>query len=64
MVKFQPKIKIPLALGIKNWGFQLKRVGGGSKNEKTHKKKKIKPLTALTRRSIEPRPVRQDWGFK
>ena len=34
MVKSRPKIKIPLALGIKNWGFQLKKAGGGSQNEK------------------------------
>ena len=34
------KIKIPFALCIKNWGFQLKRAGGGSQNEKMHKKMK------------------------
>ena len=33
-VKFWPKIKIPTALDIKNWGFQLKRAGGGSWDKK------------------------------
>ena len=33
-VKFWPKIKIPVALDIKNWGFQLKRAGGGSRDKK------------------------------
>ena len=32
-----------MALDIKNWGFQLKRVGGGSRNKK--KQKKIEALT-------------------
>ena len=39
---FLPKIKIPLALGIKNWGFQLKRVEEGSQDEKTYKRRKVK----------------------
>ena len=42
-VKFWPKIKIPLALDIKNWGFQLKMVGGGSRDKK--KQKEIETLT-------------------
>ena len=33
-VQFWPKIKILVALDIKNWGFQLKRVGGGSRDKK------------------------------
>ena len=37
-VKFCPKIKIPLALDIKIWGFQLKKVGEGSQDKKKHKK--------------------------
>ena len=37
MVKFRPKIKIPMALGIKNLEFQLKMAGGGSQNEKVRK---------------------------
>ena len=41
MVKFGPKIKIPLALDIKNWGFQLKMVGRGSRDEKMHKNQSI-----------------------
>ena len=49
MVKFQPKIKILLALGIKNWGLQLKRVGGGSQNEKVHKKLKIQNIDHVDR---------------
>ena len=36
-VKFWPKIKIPLALDIKNWGFQLKKVGRGSRDKKMQK---------------------------
>ena len=36
-VKFWLKIKIPLALDIKIWGFQLKRVGGGSWDKKKQK---------------------------
>ena len=47
MVKFQPKIKIPLALGIKTWGFQLKRAGGGSKNEKMRNFEKIKVIDRI-----------------
>ena len=34
MSNFLPKIKIPLALDIKNWGFQLKRARGGSRDKK------------------------------
>ena len=37
MVKFRTKIKISLALGIKNWGFQLKIARRGSQNEKVRK---------------------------
>ena len=33
-VKFWPKIKIPVALDIKIWGFQLKRAEGGSRDKK------------------------------
>ena len=36
-VKFWPKIKIPLALDIKNWGFQLKMARGGSRGKKMQK---------------------------
>ena len=44
MVNFLPKIKIPLALSIKNWGIQLekKNAEGGLRNEKVHKKGKVK----------------------
>ena len=41
MVKFWPKIKIPLALDIKNWGFQLKRARWGSRDEKMHKNRSV-----------------------
>ena len=42
MVKFwQKTIKIPLALDKKNWGFQLKRPGGGSQDEKMHKNQSV-----------------------
>ena len=34
---FDLKIKIPLALGIEKWGFQLKKAGGGSQDDKFHK---------------------------
>ena len=34
---FDQKIKIPLALDIKNWGFQLKMTRRGSEKEKMHK---------------------------
>ena len=61
--QFQPKIKILLTLGIKNWGFQLKRVGRGSKNEKMHRSWKVKLLTALTRQSTRPRPIDQFIGI-
>ena len=44
MVNFQPKMKIPFSLGIKNWGFQLKRAGGGSQNEKLCKNWKVKNI--------------------
>ena len=45
-VKFWPKIKIPVALDIKNWGFQLKRVVGGSQDKKMQEKlQKNWPLT-------------------
>ena len=44
-VKFWPKIKIPLALDKKNWGFQLKRVEGRSRDKKKHKKLEHWPLT-------------------
>ena len=67
-VKFWPKIKIPLALDIKNWGFQHKKARGGSRDKK---KQKIGALTidrwSLTKRSIGSwtgRPVRRGWGFK
>ena len=33
-VKIWPKIKIHVALDIKNWGFQLKRAGRGSRDKK------------------------------
>ena len=36
-VKFGPKIKILVALDIKNWGFQLKRAGEGSRDKKMQK---------------------------
>ena len=39
MDKFRPKIKIPLTLGIKNWGFQLKKTGGITKQENEQKMK-------------------------
>ena len=37
--QFRPKIKMLLALGIKNWGFQLKRAGGIKKQENAQKLK-------------------------
>ena len=40
-VKFWPKIKILLALSIKNWGFQLKRAGGGSWDKEMHKNRSV-----------------------
>ena len=42
MVNFLPKIKTPLALGIKSWGFQLKMAEEGSQNEKVCKNWKVK----------------------
>ena len=55
MVNFWPKIKIPLALGIKYWGFQLKKAEGGSWDEKMHK---IWKLTVLTVDQVVDRFVR------
>ena len=34
-----------MALDIKNWGFQLKRAGGGSRDKNTQKNWKMKTLT-------------------
>ena len=39
---FLPKIKIPLALGIKNWEIQLKKAWKGLRNEKVWRKWKVK----------------------
>ena len=70
-VKFWPKIKILVALDIKNWGFQLKRVGRGSRDKKMQEN--LEKLTVdhdrwpLTRRSTgwgTGRSVRRGWEFK
>ena len=60
---FDQKNKIPLALGIKNCGFQLKMVGTGSQNEKVCKMEKSKLLTTLTRRSTGLGSVNRSFGF-
>ena len=59
-VKFWPKIKIPVALDIKNWGFQLKRAGGGSRDKKMQEN--LENLTVD--RWPGGRPVRRGWEFK
>ena len=67
MVKFWPKVKISFALGIKNWGFQLKRVGEGSENKKMHKMWKVKPVDRIDQaidQTRTSRPIHRDWGFK
>ena len=64
MVKFWPKIKIPLALDIKNWGFQLKMAMAGSQDKKKHKKLEHWPLTKRSIGSWTGRPVRRGWEFK
>ena len=56
---FLPKIKIPLALDIKNWGFQLKRAGGGSRDKKMQKFWKNWPLTMTIDRWPSGRPVKE-----
>ena len=56
-VKFWPKIKIPLALDIKNWGFQLKRARGGSQDKKM-------PKNWTVDRWPRGRPIRRGSGFK
>ena len=68
---FDQKFKIPLALNIKNWGFQLKKAGRGSRDKKMQEN--LENLTVdhgrwpLTRRSTgwgTGRPVRRGWEFK
>ena len=62
-VKFWPKIKIPLALDIKNWGFQLKMAGGITRQENA---KNLDPWP-LTKRSTgwgTDQPVRRAWELK
>ena len=61
MVKFWPKIKIPLALGIKKLGISTEngkgRGRGDQKMRKYTKGEKSNLLTVLTRRSTELGPV-------
>ena len=52
-----PKIKIPLALSIKNWGNQLKKAWRGWWNGNVRKKEKSEALIALTRQLIRWGPV-------
>ena len=63
---FLPKFKIPLALDIKNWGFQLKRAEGDHETRKWKKIWKIWPLTMalIVDRWPGGRPVRQGWEFQ
>ena len=66
MVKFQPKIKISLALGIKNWRLQLKRAERGSHNEKVRNFEKLKIVNHVDQtvdRSSCGRPVCRGLGI-
>ena len=70
-VKFWPKIKILVALDIKNWGFQLKMAGEGSREKKMQQsfEKLIVdhdhwPLTMQSTGWATGRPVCRGWEFK
>ena len=63
-LNFDQKIKIPLALGIKNWRFQLKMAKEGSRNEKIHKSQTVDRVDQAVNRTRIGRSICRDWGFK